>query len=383
MNSATPSISVMPLHGYISFTQPAKFKTLSMHDAENAMASNNVSRYMMHNNLKNDTNSNDANKSMMNNRMKSLGKSRLLESLRSDRKNKEDDAMMTDLARQELLGDFADGDVKVDHDGILGGANDTEFARGRRFGQMKPNIKKEQNEGAIEDDFYQQDMGAQFDNVDCDIDALFDNNDQNMGAGAQDDYDLGGFADIEDDESDIDEDDDLDVGAMATKSFATKTGMKAIIAKANGENIDLPPNIPPMSVDMKAQRRSGNLSSGSDRSDDEKEPRSPKRKSPDPGVNGNKATEKAPAAKKPRSAEPAANVRQVDEHGLRIISKVAVRREIWLHGCSIQTTQLFKKFNAHGKKKYRDRKKVLVEICMELCTIEGDVLTLKPHFAKM
>ena len=398
-NATTPSISVMPLHGYISFTQPAKFKTLSMHDAENAIASKNVSRYMMHGTLKN---SNGENNSMMGNRMKNVGKSRLLESLMDNGKDEEDDTM-ADLGfrekksgvsvqtRQELLSDFADGDIKVDHDGILGGANDAEFAGGRRFGQMKRSNKKRQNEGdpekrgkndgAIEDDFYQQDVGAQFDNVDCDLDALFDNNDEYMGAGAQDDYDLGGFADVEDEESDMEEDDDFDVSAMGTKSFATKTGMKAIIAKANGENIDIPTIVPPMTMESKAQRRSGNLSSGSDRSEDEKESHAPKRKSPD-HINGASAKENAPAPKKPRTTVPAVNVRQVDEHGLRIISKDAVRREIWLHNCSIPTTQLFKKFKAHGKK-FKDRRKVLLDICLELCTMEGDLLTLKPHFAKM
>jgi hypothetical protein len=316
----------------------------------------------------------------------------------------DDDDIMNDVAfreekagvsiqtRQELLSDLADADIKVDHDGTLGGANDSEFAGGRRFGQMKKSVARDQkddkrektNDGAT-DDFYHQDVGAQFDNLDCDMDALFDNNDEDMGAGNQDNYDLGGFADVEDEESDVEEEDDLDLGAIATKSFATKTGMKAIFAKAKGENVDVQANLPTMSMELKGQRthRSGNFS-GSERSDDENEMGTSKRISPEPNTTSKVTDSKSisSASKAAPSSLNNANVRQVDENGLRIITKEAVRREIWLHNGTIPTTQLFKKFKAHGKK-FRDRAKGLSEICLELCTMEGDDLTLKQHYAKM
>jgi len=357
---STPSISVMLTHGFVSFTQPAKFKTLSMNDAENAIASKNVSRYMMHSVLGNSERS-DNGHSGKSSESKDA-RLRILNNLSTDGDGDGDgDNTMLDIAfreqkagvsiktRQELLSDFGDADVKVDHDGTLGGANDAEFAGGRRFGQIKNSSKRDRNgdsdkkgkdksEGAIEDDFYQQDVGAQFDNVDCDLDALFDNNDEYMGAGQQDDYDLGGSADVEDDDSDMEEEEELDLGV---KSFATKTGMNAIMK--GDKKIDIPaPAATPVAT----------------------EPTAP------------------PEKKREERTIPPPDSRQVDEHGLRIISKDAVRREIWLHNGSIQTQELFKKFKTKGKKN-RERKKVLVDILLDLCTMDGQVLTLKQHYAKM
>lgn len=397
--SKQPAISVMPMHDYISFTQPAKFKRLSMHDAEDAIASQKISRYMMHNNLKHDKDAmNSRNNTMMGNNgsaANNMARSRIFGKLMND---KDDGDVMTDVAfreekagvsvqtRLELLSDIGD-DIKVDHDGTLGGANDAEFAGKRRFGQMKSGMKKaraegnsekqtKSNDGAV-DDFYQQDVGAQFDNVDCDLDGLFDNNDQDMGAGDQDDYDLGGFADAEDDESDDEEDDDFDdVG------FQSKHGMKAIIAKAKGEN---PENLPNFHhQEIKSQRGGHALSSGSDRSDDEKEASASKRKSPDPSISANNS-KKNEISKENKILQSSreTKIRQVDENGMIIISKEAVRREIWLHNGTIAPKSLFKKFKANGKK-YKDRKKVIMDICLELCTMEANqMLVLKQHYAKM
>lgn len=341
-----------------------------MNDAETAIASKNVSRYMMHSTLGNHTNQDHTNNngtrsnSTNNTAASKNARRRILDSL-SDLDDDADDTMV-DIAfreqkagvsvrtRQELLSDFGDGNVKVDHDGTLGGANDAEFAGGRRFGQMKNSVKRDRDnnadkkgknhsENAIEDDFYQKDVGAQFDNVDCDIDALFDNNDEYMGAGQQDDYDLGGAVDVEDDDSDMEEEEELDLGV---KSFATKTGMNAIMK--GGKNTDVPTPSSPTATPA--------------------------------------ATAPAPAGPSDKKGAgrraPPRDVRQVDEHGLRIINKDAVRREIWLHNGSIPTRQLFKKFKAHNKKD-RERKKVLLDICLDLCTMDGNILTLKQHYAKM
>ncbi len=357
---SAPSISVMSTHGFVSFTQPAKFKTLSINEADAAIGSKNVSRYMMHSKLA----SNERNGSSSTNKNV---RGRILDKLLTGNDNDDDaDDIMADVAfreqkagvsaktRQELLSDFGDGDVKVDYDGTLGGANDSEFAGGRRFGQMKNSAKNRDNadtdkkgknnsDNAIEDDFYQQDVGAQFENVDCDLDALFDNNDEDMGAGQQDDYDLSGTADVEDDDSDMEEEEELDLGE---KSFATKTGMNAIMK--GGKNIDVPTS--PATA-------------------------TPAATAP--------VTPAAPSDKKSqvRSVAPP-DTPQLDEHGLKIITKDDVRKEIWLHNGSIPTDQLLKKFKAN-KKKYRDRRAVLFTICQDLCTMEGDILTLKQHYAKM
>ena len=403
-NGDTPSISVMPMHGYVSFTQPVKFKTLSMQDAEHAIASKNVSRYMMHGVL-NSNKDNNVEGSGINSKPPKDARQRLLGNILHNKVDKDDeDDVMLDVAfreqkvgvslqtRQDLLSEFGDEDIKVDHDGTLGGANDSEFASGRRFGQIRNNSKKNQsddgmnkatkdNDGAIADDFYQKDVGAQFDNVDCDCEALFDNNDEYMGAGEQEDYDAGAFADVEDDDTDGDDEDDLELGSIAARSFATKTGMQAIFAKATGDNEDIQNKSPILGSDLKSQRKSGNLSSGSDRSDDEIETSSRKRKSPDTVSPMQASSEPLRTSEQMvRAASPA--IRQVDENGLRIISKDTVRREIWLHNGSIPTTQLFKTFKAHGKK-YKERAKLLSEILLELCTMDGEILTLKQHYAKM
>ena len=400
LSPSTPAISVAPMHEYISFTQPAKFKRLSMNDAEDAIASKKISRYMMHSSLKHDKDGINGRNTMMGNNgsaANTMARSRIFGKL-SDHKDDDGD-VMTDVAfreekagvsvqtRLELLSDIGD-DIKVDHDGTLGGANDAEFAGRRRFGQMKSGMKKSRaggnsekqtksSDGAV-DDFYQQDIGAEFDNVDCDLDGLFDNNDQDMGAGDQDDYDFGGgFADAEDDESDEEEDDDFgDIG------FQSKHGMKAIIAKAKGENPETLPNF--HHQEIKSQRGGYNLSSGSDRSDDEKEAPAPKRKSPDPDVSASN-TEKnvIPTENKIIPSSRETNTRQVDENGMIIISKEAVRREIWLHNGSIAAKQLFKKFKANTKKN-KERRKLVMSICLELCTMEANqMLVLKQHYAKM
>jgi hypothetical protein len=397
-NAKAPSIEVTTMHGYISFNQPSKFKTLSMQDAEEAIASKNVSRYMMHGVLKkSDNGDNSHENAMLMSAATKNARSRLLGNIGHSKLENDDDYdddVMMDVAfreqkagvsvatRQELLNDFGDG-IKVDHDGIIGGANDSEFAGGRRFGQMKNGSGMKNKNGknskddecTIDDDFYQKDVGAQFDNVDCDVAALFDNNDEYMGTGVQDDYDLGGFADVEDDDSDADDEDEIDLDAVGKKSFATKTGMKELLAKASGEAVDTPHNIRPL--DLRNHRKSGNLSSGSDRSEDEKDMVSPKSKPPELTI----AEKETKGASLPSTALNAPNAMQVDENGLRIISKDAVRREIWLHNGSLITQQLFKKFKAG--KKYPDRKKVMLQICLELCTINGSVLSLKQHYAKM
>lgn len=406
-HNEVPSISVMPVHGYISFAQPAKFKTLSMQDAEDAIASKNVSRYMMHNTLKNNNNNSNFNTNNRNTSQLQNARDRLLNNIITKNVDEEDDVMM-DVAfreqkagvslktRQELLSDFADSDMKVDHDGIIGGANDSEFAAGRRFGQMKSNssARKGRNErdedmdsksnkrtkfddGEIDDDFYQKDVGAQFEQVDCDLDALFDNNDEDMGAGYQDDIDQGGFADVEDDDSDVEDDEDLDLGNLTAKSFATKSGMEAYV-KASGDNTELQTNLPTIPVDSKMQRKSGNLSSGSDRSEDEKESVSTKRKSPEPSSPSSvsNSVSALPISQNVTSTSTAII------NGLRIISKDSVRTEIWLHGGSIKAKELFNKFKVGGKKQ-KERRKALMDICLELCTMDGDTLTLKQHYAKM
>jgi len=407
-NGPSPSISITTLHGFINFTQPAKFKTLNAQDAEIA-TQKMIQNTNLHSSNTNNINNPASAAAHLNGsdiHQQTNTKNRLLRKLGTTamaNKNDDDDAdnIMKDFkfreqnvssalkTRQELLNDIGNDDIKIDYDGTLGGANDSEFAGGRRFGRMNA-MNKNDNEtdqtsgGGAEDDFYQQDVGDKFDNVDCDLDGLFDNNDEFMGAGETEDYD--GFADVEDDDSD-EEEDELELGAGG---FASKTGMKALIAKAKGDTTDAVPGVTPpvVALDNSNNKRPAGMSSGSDRSDDEKDMSlSPPKKKPrsTPTKDSGGANAMSPDMLDSSGTD------LVDEYGLRIITLESVRREIWIRKCSIKVDVLCKIFQVTGsskglskaeKTKRKERKSRFNNICFELCTMEGNLLTLKQHYAK-
>ena len=124
-----------------------------------------------------------------------------------------------------MLTGIGDADVKIDADGILGGANDSEFGGKRRFGRMGgmkeegKTANKTSKEGgggkrdvdadasAMQDDFYQRDVGAEYDELDYDPNEQFDDDDVDVGAEEVLMDDGGGFAaDIDDSGSDDDDD---------------------------------------------------------------------------------------------------------------------------------------------------------------------------------
>lgn len=393
LNNGKPSIQVTATHGFTNFTQPAKFKTLSLQDAEEALTSKkNMTRYMMH------SNANDGMSGLGDGAKK--GRSRLLGKLTQGVIDEEDDVMgdirfkeqkSSRSAANELLNDLGDGDVKIDAEGILGGANDLEFGGKRRFMRVAGNKKEDEgnatsgkkqkkldggNTGAagtvseasaMQQGFYQRDVGAEYEELDYDPNEQFDDDDVDIGAEEVTFDEAGGFAaDIDSDSGDDDGDDDeVDLSGFED-GFATSAGMKAMIAKAKGEEIQ-----PPIVAPIKTLEKKTNMSdaSGSDRSDEEQTADSPSSK---------------PTALNTTSsaAKSAASNNQLDENGHRIITKDNVRREIWLNGGNIKLRTLAKTYKISGRAA-KERKDLFKKICLELCTSKDGVLYLKQHYSKM
>jgi hypothetical protein len=373
--SDSPSIGVFSSHGYTNFTQPKKYHTLSMQEAEQVLnTKQSLSRYMMH------QNGAGSQFGTLQQPQNHSSRSRLFDKIQD---NDEENDVMTDLcfreakgtkATAEILNDVADGNIKLDAEGVLGGVNDSEFGGRRRFVNVsggkseKDDVKdrkvqKVQGEGvAMEDDFYQRDVGAEYEELDYDPNEQFDDDDVDVGEA--DIEDTGGFAaDVDEDEEEEDEEEDDEFanlfGSFADTSsgFATTAGLKAMIAKANGEELS---PVAPIPIKKSA------YSSGSDGSDDE--------------ILGSTSH----VGKTDDASQPALTSKvKLDEHGLRIITRESVQREIWLHNGSIKSKKLFKVFGMSSKKSSRERKDLFISICKELCTMNDGILTLKQHYAKM
>ena len=399
------SIKVTPMHGFTNFTQPAKFKTLSMQQAEQAISGKNMTRYMMH------QGGNSHAKMNMSQGGDGNGagnmRSRLLGKISAGAADDANDVMGDICFREptrsnarsantELLNDIGDADVKMDSDGILGGANDSEFGGKRRFGRMAQmkkedeanDGKKQKNGGdstkmgneavAMQDDFYHRDVGAEYDELDYDPNEQFDDDDVDVGAEEVLNMDEGGgfAADIDSDSDGEDEEDgdELDMSGFES-GFATSAGTKAMIAKANGEEIQ-PPVVAPVVAqsDRKGNMSDANATSGSDRSEDEL-----------PIGNSSNGKASSPGGTTAQNASAAATAPKrvlLDENGLRIITKDIVRREIWLHNGSINMRALAKEFKVNSKAA-KDRQDLFKSVCRELCNISAGVLVLKQHYSKM
>jgi hypothetical protein len=397
------NILVTPTHGYTNFTQPAKFKRLSMQQAEEAMSSTKLTRYMMHQNNNNIAEGAGPKvNGATTNALATKSRSRLMSKLAA---RDDDNDIMGDLlfreptnrsTTNEMLKGIGDADIKIDAEGILGGANDSEFGGKRRFGRMGGVQKEEGNNSnkkskgggggkgdvageavAMQDDFYQRDVGAEYDELDYDPNEQFDDDDVDVGAEEVVMDDGGGFAaDIDDSDSEDEEDEDgseLDMTGFSS-GFATSAGMKAMIAKANGEEIQPPIAVAPVApLDKKSNFSDANATSGSDRSEDE----FPTGK--DAGKNGDQS---GSGASRTSAQAGSSGVQQLDENGLRVITKEAVRREIWLHNGSIAMRKLAKVYNVSGKSD-KERQERFKTICRELCNMSAGKLILKQHYSRM
>ena len=411
---ATPQgniqVTTLPTpHSTITFAQPASRKTMSMSEAEQAIENqrSHMTRYMMH----------DKRRMLNGGAPANHTKQRLFGKLSSKTKgDDEDDDIMGDLAfrnrkgsgkaRKELLSSLGGGDLRVDPDGVIAGGNDSEFGRGRKFGRFKneeddktksggddagdgnPDAVKS-SDGKMGDDFFQRDVGKEYEELDYDANEQFDDDDVDVGE-TEVVVEGGGYADEEEDE-DLEEnemDGDQPSGAEGLASLA---GFRMMLAKARGE-------ITPEQIAEAAAAQGDKIKQEEDAAKKRSENAQKMKEEPvDHLTQIMAAAEKsAQAAKKPvaspdgedkKKDAPATTGLEVDENGQRMVSLQAVRREIWLHHGTIPMKRLMKIFDIK-KKALKDRQNKFREVVKELCTMETDpvggrMLVLKQHYSNM
>jgi hypothetical protein len=394
---ASEQITIQPIFGFHTFSQPYKTASLSMEDAEAAIEKqrNTVTRYMMHGKLSSDKNEAAAaiasgvrGGRRMGPAPKALSRARLLGKLAG---GDDEDDVMGDIkfetrrgggrARKELISSMADEGTTMDDDGVLGGANDVEFGGKRRFGRAAVEKSAEASSadkkgggaaatgfeaGAMEEGFYQRDVSAEYEALDYDANEQFDDDDVNLGEDEIMD-DGGGFAGDFDSEDDLMSEDEASDDGLG---MATTAGLKAMLAKARGESPvnEVADGAAPEAI---AASQSSNVIE-----DNTKKPAGVEQS------NGTSASKPQPAATKPIAKE-AVGV-EIGADGMRKITLESVRREIWLNSGSIKTTKLMKKFDV--TKEFPARQAVFKKIVMELCTMkkdaDGNKLVLKQHYSK-
>ena len=297
---------------------------------------------------------------------------------------------------------------------------------------------------AMSDDFYTRDVGAEYEEMDYDAAEQFDDDDVDVGETEMQNVGNDGYNEDEDDDDNDDDSDDMndddDDAIGGAEGLASMAGYKALLAKARGEiqavattekgedsRASSPTNVNSSGVTGGVASSTTTASMKNGDETNMKRSVSPK---PDKGRNmddSNKpmdhlAKKMAAAEKtaqvlkekqqqKPKDATSASSTSaggaangttnnpnttaarnaaaapQVDEHGLRLITLDAVRKEIWLNHGSIPINRLIKIFNAN-KKHGEVRQNQLKEVIKELCTmtndpIHGRVLVLKQHYSHM
>jgi len=394
---APEQITIQPIFGFHTFSQPYKTASLSMEDAEAAIEQqrNTVTRYMMHGKQASSDKDEAAAAAIISSGVrgpapKALSRARLLGKLASNDNIDEGDDVMGDIkfetkrggggARKELLSSMADEGLTMDDDGVIGGANDTEFGGKRRFGRAAVDKAAEASAnkkggggaatgfeaGAMEEGFYQRDVGAEYEALDYDANEQFDDDDVNLGEDEVMD-DGGGFGGDYDSADDVmsDDDSDDDIG------IATSAGLKAMLAKARGES-------PVNEVADGTGAPDANAASQSSNATEDASKKAAGAKQ----SNGTSASNPPPAAAKPIAKE-AVGV-EIGADGKRKITLEAVRREIWLNSGSIKTKKLRNKFDVSTQ--FPERMAVFRKIVQELCTLKKDAdgtkLVLKQHYAK-
>jgi len=430
MMSSTPSnqvameqISIQPNHGFHTFSQPYKFASMTMEEAENAIEQqrNVVTRYMMHGKLSaSQGTSSDAKSAGMGGggrgigrplgqAPKNMGRARLMGKLGGGggKNDGDDDDVMGDVryssssqggssrARRELVSSMGDGGMTVTDDGVLGGANNSEFGGRQRFARVSENKDGDNGDaadkkggkgkgdgatstgfeaGAMEEGFYGRDVAAEYEALDYDANEQFDDDDVNVGEDEMMD-DGGGFGggDYEsDDDNMLDSDEDGNSDDDGLGGMATASGLKAMFAKARGDS--------PMNVNATADTTPSGA--GTDALD-------PPKSMPRGGGAGGKGMAEEKEKKKPAEQQPEspAEIKGIekDKDGKRLITLDAVRREIWLNNGAITSKRLMKKFDV--TRKNPDRQALFKQIVLELCTMQkdadGNKLVLKQHYSKI
>jgi len=393
------------------FQRPNKVKSLSMQQAEDSVMDERakMTRLMMHGKAAAAGQPAPGGSLLRSNKPVPLSRARLLTKVWSKEGNAnameedDEDDVMTDIrfskrkkgarARQELLETLGDGLV-VDDDGVLGGANDSEFAGKRSFGK----VAQQGNSGpsttattktssstydgmAMADDFYQRDVQAEYEELDFDANEQFDDDEVDRA----EEMDASGV--VGDDEGEESESDEEEEGVAG---LATLAGLKALMAKARGEATpeETAAAVAASSVAKRiALREEGGGNVTSDQSTDEELPRIKRQRvgqqpQAQPAVTA--PPPPVPVAASSKVSTVSVDPLAMDETGQRIISLEAIRREIWLHHGQIKVKTLVKIFNV--KKRSPEHKKIFGDLVKELCTmsqtVEGNVLVLKQHYAK-
>ena len=349
-------------------------------------------------------------------------------------------------ARRELLSTLGDG-LKVSDDGVvMGGTNDALFGgRGLKFNRFavqtgaatsasNDNTTERGADGAaMSDDFYTRDVGAEYEEMDYDAAEQFDDDDVDVGETEMQNVGTDGYNEDEDDDEnddeseDMNEDDDDTVGGV--EGLASMAGYKALLAKARGEiqaataaekGDEGGASSPTTNVNSSGV--SGVTSSTTASMMNEANVKRPVSPKPDKGKGSDDSKPMSHLAQKMAAAEKTAQeykekqlkskdatllssaataaanggssinaartaAPQVDEHGLRLITLDAVRKEIWLNHGSIPINRLIKIFNAnkkHGEVRQNQLKEVIKELCtMTTDPIHGRMLVLKQHYSHM
>lgn len=413
----------------ITFSQPKARKTLSMSEAEQAIEDQRgkMTRFMMHDKQK-FLHSAAPTPSTSESRKRLFGKLQKVQ--KNDADDEDDDDIMGDLAfrnrkgsgraRKELLETLGDSNLKVDADGVLGGANDSEFGKGQRFGRFnaadQQDAKAAEGGGggggdedggpaepsskgadglAMADDFYQRDVQAEYEELDYDANEQFDDDDVDVGE-TEVVVDGSGFAD-DDDEDDLEED-ELDDKPSGAEGLASVAGFRLLLAKARGEITPEQAAEAAEGAKLKEkqkeefERRADESKKRKRNEEDdhltqimaaaEKSREEAERKKKEAEA----AQEQQPATKQAKLNDDATGV-QVDENGQRIITLKAVQKEIWLRHGTIPMKRLMKIFDIK-KKTSVERQNKFREVVKELCTMETDpvdgrMLVLKQHYSAM
>jgi hypothetical protein len=411
---ATPqgniSVTTLPTpHGTITFAQPASRKTMSMSEAEQAIENqrSHMTRYMMHDKRRMLNGGGPANHT----------KQRLFGKLSSKAKgDDEDDDIMGDLAfrnrkgsgkaRKELLSSLGGGDLRVDPDGVIAGANDSEFGRGRKFGRFKNEEPDQAKSGgddtgtaeattksadgmAMADDFYQRDVGKEYEELDYDANEQFDDDDVDVGE-TEVVVEGGGYAD--DDEDDDEEDNEMDGDQPSgAEGLASIAGFRLMLAKARGE---ITPEQAAEAAAAQGDKNKQEEDAAKKRSENaqktQEEPVDHLTQIMAAAEKSAQAAKQKPVAspdEEKKKAAPVTTGLEVDENGQRMVTLQAVRREIWLHHGTIPMKRLMKIFDIK-KKAHKDRQNKFREVVKELCTMETDpvggrMLVLKQHYSNM
>ena len=421
--AASIQVTALPApQATISFSQPKARKTLSMTEAERAIEDQRgkMTRFMMHDK-----------QSLLHQEQKPTNQSRkrLFGKLTAKRKTpgKEDDAddddIMGDLAfrnrkgsgkkaRKELLSTLGDAGIKVDADGVLGGNNDSIFGRGQRFGRFQNDTQKQEatapadsddkfqaepstrgNDGnAMADDFYQRDVGAEYEELDYDANEQFDDDDVDVGE-TEVVVEGGGF-DHDDDDDDMDDENMDGEELTGAEGLSSLKSFRLMLAKARG---DITPEQIAEAAEKEKQkkeeaerRRKDFLSNNKNLRKDDTRDNIASIFHQKPSIEDNTGDNgggDGSAPPPPAAQETAEPDRTHDENGDRIITLDSVKNEIWLRNGRIPIKKLQKIFSIKKKRTKPERYQRFVNVIKEVCTmlddpIEGKLLVLKQHYSK-